>query len=121
MCVGEYVEADHMCLVAKRLMENESADWQNILQTLYTLSREFPDRCKWEEHFKTVLLRLMAIFAETDDSGHKVLVLRIIREMMKSEHSLLKDYAEMTAMKVLKAFADPDPLVRMCASVYMCT
>ena len=119
--VEEYEDADkdHMCLVVKRLSESHSSEWQNILQTLYALVREFPDKCKWEEYFKTVLVRLVTIFAETTDCGHKVLVLRIIREMLKSGPSHLKNYAEMTTMKVLKAYADPDPLVRTCASVCM--
>lgn len=112
--VGDNVDADKnfTWLVMKRLPDSRSvADWEEFLQTLYTFARELPHRCKWEENFKAVLFRLMSFFAETSVSRHKVLILRILREMLKSEPNLLKDYAEMTTMKVLKGFADPDSVV----------
>ena len=107
----DFAEIDHMSLVVKEL-QNSSISKQrlNALQSLYTLSREFPERCKWEEHFKAVLLKLVEIISDPDSSV-KVLVLRIIREMLKTEQSRLKDYAELTTMKVLKAFADNDSVV----------
>ena len=105
------VEKDHMTLVIKELQNSSSSKQRhNALQSLYTLSREFPERCMWEEHFKAVLLRLVEVISDSD-SAVKVFVLRIIREMLKTEQSRLKDYAELTTMKVLKAFADEDSVV----------
>lgn len=107
----EDIELDHMSLVIKELQHSSgSKQRHNALQSLYTLSREFPERCRWEEHFKLVLLRLVEIIADPD-SAVKILVLRIIREMLKTEQSRLKDYAELTTMKVLKAFSDDDSMV----------
>lgn len=106
-------ERDHITLVIKELQTSSTSKQRhNALQSLYTLSREFPERCKWEEHFKVVLLRLVEVISDPE-SGVKILVLRIIREMLKTEQTRLKDYAELTTMKVLKAFTDEESTVRM--------
>lgn len=110
---GEHEEAekDHMTLVMKELQTSSSSKQRhNALQSLYTLSREFPERCRWEEHFNVVLMRLVEVIADPD-SAVKILVLRIIREMLKTEQARLKDYAELTTMKVLKAFTDEESTV----------
>ena len=107
-----------MTLVVKELQTSSTSKQRHTaLQSLYTLSREFPDRCKWEEHFKVVLLRLIEVISDPE-SAVKILVLRIVREMLKTEQDRLKDYAELTTMKVLKAFTDEESTVRMC--VHMC-
>lgn len=80
------------------------------LQSLYTLARESPEKCKWEEYFKTVLIRLMDLISDNDNNV-RVYSLRVLREMLKTDHERLKDYAELTTMKVLKAFADTDSVV----------
>ncbi len=104
-----------MTLVVKELQTSSgSKQRHNALQSLYTLSREFPERCKWDEHFKVVLLRLVEVIAD-QDSAVKILVLRIIREMLKTEQERLKDYAELTTMKVLKAFTDEESTVSQAA------
>lgn len=100
-----------MTLVVKELQTcSTSKQRHNALQSLYTLSREFPERCNWEEHFKMVLLRLVEVIADPD-AAVKILVLRIIREMLKTEQDRLKDYAELTTLKVLKAFTDEESTV----------
>ena len=105
------MEKDHMTLVVKDLQTSSSSKQRhNALQSLYTLSREFPERCRWDEHFKVVLLRLVEVIADPD-AAVKILVLRIIREMLKTEQERLKDYAELTTMKVLKAFTDEESTV----------
>lgn len=102
-----------MTLIVKDFQScSTSKQRHNALQSLYTLSREFPERCKWEEHFKTVLLRLVEVVTDPD-SAVKILVLRIIREMLKTEQTRLKDYAELTTMKVLKAFTDEESTVSL--------
>ena len=106
------MEKDHMTLIVKDLQTSSTSKQRhNALQSLYTLCREFPERCKWEEHFKAVLLRLVEVISDPD-SAVKILVLRVIREMLKTEQSRLKDYAELTTMKVLKAFTDEELTVR---------
>lgn len=100
-----------MTLVIKELQTSTTSKQRhNALQSLYTLSREFPERCKWEEHFKVVLLRLVEVISDPE-SAVKILVLRIIREMLKTEQTRLKDYAELTTLKVLKAFTDEESTV----------
>ena len=37
--------------------------------------------------------------------------LRVLREILKSQHDRLRDFAELTTLKVLKAFADSDASV----------
>jgi hypothetical protein len=107
------VEQDHMSLVVKDLQTcSTSKQRHNALQSLYTLSREFPERCKWEEHFKGVFLRLVEVITD-QDSAVKILVLRIIREMLKTEQERLRDYAELTTLKVLKAFTDDESTVSL--------
>ncbi len=114
VCLGEREdeeEKDHMTLVVRELQSaSTSKQRHNALQSLYTLSREFPERCKWEDHFKGVLLKLVEIISD-QDSAVRVLVLRIIREMLKTEQSRLKDYAELTTIKILEAFSDEDSVV----------
>ena len=83
---------------------------QAVLQSLLTLAREFPDKCNWEEHFKSVLLRLLDLMSDSDATV-KLYSLRVLREMLKTQHERLRDYAELTTLKVLKSFADPDPTV----------
>lgn len=109
------VEKDHMTLVVKELQASSTSKQRlNALQSLYTLSREFPERCKWEEQFKAVLLRLVEVIVDPD-SAVKILVLRILREMLKTEQARLRDYAELTTMKVLKAFTDEESTVSQAA------
>ena len=48
-----------------------------------------------------------------NDSNVRVYSLRVLREMLKTDRERLKDYAELTTMKVLKAFADTDSVVRL--------
>ena len=107
-------KTDHIRLVEKKLTHSDPREWQTGLQTLYALLHDFPSQCKWEEHFKTVFLRLMVIL-DTPESTQRVLVLRIVREILKSDGHYVKDYAEMTAMKVLKCYAHQDALVSGCA------
>ena len=83
---------------------------QAALQSLLTLSREYPDKCNWEEHFKSVLLRLLDLMGDSD-STVKLYSLRVLREMLKTQHERLRDYAELTTLKVLKCFADSDTAV----------
>ncbi len=45
----------------------------------------------------------------------RMMGLRVLREMLKSNGYKLKDYAELTTMKVLNGFADPDSLVSQAA------
>ena len=83
---------------------------QVVLQSMLTLTREYPDKCNWDEHFKTVLLRLLDLMGDSD-STVKLLSLRVLREVLKTQHERLKDYAELTTLKVLKCFADQDSTV----------
>jgi len=84
------------------------------LQTLFNQARDNPGACQWEEHFKTVLLRLMELLSD-DEVNVRMMCLRVLREMLKSNGDKLRDYAELTTMKVLKGFADPDSLVSQAA------
>lgn len=84
---------------------------QAVLQSLLTLCREYPDKCNWEEYFKPVLLRLLDLMGDTDVIV-KCFSLKILREILKTEHDRLKDYAELTTLKVLKCFTDSDSTVR---------
>lgn len=45
------------------------------------------------------------------DSTVKLYSLRVLREMLKTQHERLRDYAELTTLKVLKCFADSDTAV----------
>ena len=44
-------------------------------------------------------------------AGVRALSLRVLREMLKTEASRLHDFAELTTMKVLGAFADSEASV----------
>ena len=83
---------------------------QAVLQSLLTLSREYPDKCNWEEYFKPVLLRLLDLMGDSDATV-KLYSLRALREMLKTQHERLKDYSELTTLKVLKCFTDSDSTV----------
>ena len=45
----------------------------------------------------------------------RMLCLRVLREMLKTNGDKLRDYAELTTIKVLKGFADSDSLVSQAA------
>ena len=49
----------------------------------------------------------------------KCFSLKILREILKTEHDRLKDYAELTTLKVLKCFTDSDSTVRERERVYV--
>lgn len=69
---SDEAERDHMTLVIKELQTSASKQRLNALQSLYTLSREFPERCKWEEHFKVVLLRLVEVISDPESDRKSV-------------------------------------------------
>jgi len=61
--------------------------------------------CNWEQNFSPVLLKLVELL-QCDNAQLQVLALRVLREMLKSKPELLKDYTEMTIMKVLNAYCN---------------
>ena len=100
-----------MLHVLKELQTSASSKLRYIaLQSLFTLTREYPEKCNWEEHFKTTLLKLVETISDSDP-GVRTVSLRVLREILKTQHDRLRDYAELTTMKVLKAFADTDASV----------
>ena len=72
---------------------------------MFTQARDSPNDCHWDEHFKTVLLRLIELIGD-DEANVRMMCLRVLREMLKTQDKMLSDYAELTTMKVLKAYAD---------------
>ena len=106
-----------MLHVLKELQTSTSSKLRYItLQSLFTLTREYPEKCNWEEHFKTTLLKLVETISASDP-GVRTVSLRVLREILKTQHDRLRDYAELTTMKVLKAFADSDASVSYGAPV----
>ena len=104
-------KGDQMLHVLKELQTSASSKLRYIaLQSLFTLTREYPEKCNWEEHFKTTLLKLVETISDSDP-GVRTVSLRVLREILKTQHDRLRDYAELTTMKVLKAFADTDASV----------
>ena len=73
------------------------------LQTLHGIARERSDMCNWEQNFRPVLLKLIELLTK-ENAQLQVLSLRVLREMLKSKPDLLKDYTEMTVMKVLNTY-----------------
>lgn len=73
------------------------------LQTLHGIARERTDMCNWEQNFSPVLLKLIELL-EKNNAQLQILSLRVLREMLKSKPELLKDYTEMTLMKVLNTY-----------------
>ena len=73
--------------------------------------------CNWEQNFRPVLLKLIELLAK-NDAQLQVLSLRVLREMLKSKPELLKDYTEMTVMKVLNTYCCE--VAEVCICVHMC-
>ena len=46
-------------------------------------------------------------------AGVRIVSLRMLREILKTQHERLRDYAELTTLKVLKAFAESDASVSL--------
>jgi len=61
--------------------------------------------CNWEQNFSPVLLKLVELL-QCDNAQLQVLALRVLREMLKSKPEMLKDYTEMTIMKVLNTYCN---------------
>ena len=89
------------------------------LQTLHGIARERSDMCNWEQNFRPVLLKLIELL-EKSDAQLQVLSLRVLREMLKSKPELLKDYTEMTVMKVLNTYCCEVAEVGVYVCVYLC-
>ncbi|XP_026130540.1 CLIP-associating protein 1-B isoform X6 [Carassius auratus] len=59
----------------------------------------------WEEHFKTMLLLLLETLGDRDHTI-RALALRVLKEIMRSQPTRFKNYAELTIMKTLEAHKD---------------
>ena len=89
------------------------------LQTLHGIARERSDMCNWEQNFRPVLLKLIAML-EKENAQLQVLSLRVLREMLKSKPDLLKDYTEMTVMKVLNTYCcEAAEVCSVCVCVFV--
>ena len=106
LCMMKSCDSTSFCII---LISTKNR--QAVLQSLLTLSREYPEKCNWEEYFKPVLLRLLDLMGDSDTTV-KLYSLRVLREMLKTQHERLKDYSELTTLKVLKCFTDSDSTVR---------
>lgn len=84
---------------------------QAALQNIYTQARGYPERCHWPEHFKAALLQLLDVIHSQEEASVRSLALRILREMLKTEHKRLVDFAEITTLRVLASFTDSDATV----------
>ncbi|XP_061432469.1 LOW QUALITY PROTEIN: CLIP-associating protein 1-like [Lethenteron reissneri] len=60
----------------------------------------------WDDHFKTVLLLLLEALVDSEPSI-RALSLRVLREILRTQPSRFKNYAELTIMKILDAHRDP--------------
>ena len=90
------------------------------LQTLHGIARERSDMCNWEQNFRPVLLKLIAML-EKENAQLQVLSLRVLREMLKSKPDLLKDYTEMTVMKVLNTYCcEAAEVCSVCVCMCVC-
>ncbi|KAK2869451.1 hypothetical protein Q7C36_001322 [Tachysurus vachellii] len=59
----------------------------------------------WEEHFKTMLLLLLETLGDKDHTI-RALALRVLKEMLRSQPTRFRNYAELTIMKTLEAHKD---------------
>ena len=75
--------------------------------------------CNWEQNFRPVLQKLIELL-EKSDTQLQVLSLRMLREMLKSKPELLKDYTEMTVMKVLNTYCCEVAEVCVFVCVFAC-
>ena len=57
---------------------------------------------------------------EREEIGVRTLALRILRELLKTEHKRMAEYAEIATLRVLANFADSDATVSVCVCVCMC-
>lgn len=112
---GEDASHDQMAIILRELQTASTSKLRYAaLQSLFTLSREFPDKCSWEEHFKATLLKLVETITD-EDPNVRTVSLRVLREVLKTQNHRLRDYAELTTMKVLRSFADKDASVSQAA------
>ncbi|XP_057715909.1 CLIP-associating protein 1-B-like [Corythoichthys intestinalis] len=59
----------------------------------------------WDEHFRTMLLLLLEMLGDKDYMI-RALALRVLKEILRNQPSLFKNYAELTIMKTLEAHKD---------------
>lgn len=84
---------------------------QAALQAIFTQARSYPEKCHWSEHFKSALMQLLEGMKVGQDPAVRTLSLRILREILKTEHKRVAEYAEVTTLRVLVSFTDPDATV----------
>ncbi|RVE57781.1 hypothetical protein OJAV_G00202770 [Oryzias javanicus] len=59
----------------------------------------------WDEHFKTILLLLLETLADKDQTI-RAMALRVLKEILRTQPTRFKNYAELTIMKTLEAHKD---------------
>ena len=107
VCVCVYVCVTvHVCVCYSSKLK------QAALQTLFSLARSYPEKCHWEEHFQPTLTQLLECISCAEDGAVRALSVRTLREMLKTEHKRFSEYAEITTLRILSAFADSDASVR---------
>uniref|UniRef100_UPI0035900983 CLIP-associating protein 1-A-like isoform X5 n=1 Tax=Myxine glutinosa TaxID=7769 RepID=UPI0035900983 len=72
---------------------------------LLKLARE-DGLAEWQEHFKTILLRLTEHLSD-GDAVSRTLALRVLREMVRNQPARFRNYAELTIVRSLEAHQDP--------------
>jgi CLIP-associating protein 1/2 len=107
---------DQMALALRELgTSTSSKQKQTALQTIFTQARSFPEKCHWSEHFKTAMTLLLEAMLNSEEVPVRTLALRILRELLKSEHKRMAEYAEIVTMRVLANFTDGDATVSQAA------
>ncbi|CAI8057490.1 CLIP-associating protein 1 [Geodia barretti] len=103
---------DQMALALRELgTSTSSKQKQTALQTIFTQARTFPEKCHWSEHFKTAMTLLLEAMLNSEEVPVRSLALRIVRELLKTEHKRMAEYAEIMTLRVLVNFADGDASV----------
>ena len=90
------------------------------LQAIYTQARSHPEMCHWADHFKAALLQLLECMQGVEEAPVRTLALRILREMLKTEHNRLAEYTEITTLRVLAQFTDTDATVSCSVYCMLC-
>ncbi|XP_034721055.1 CLIP-associating protein 1-B-like [Etheostoma cragini] len=106
------VPAEQLQLVGELLKELSQGqagdrgpeDRRGTLLELLKVARE-DSLVVWEEHFKTMLLLLLETLGDKDHTI-RALALRVLKEILRNQPALFKNYAELTIMKTLEAHKD---------------
>lgn len=108
-------DRDEVDLIVKELATASSSKLRGLaLQSLLTFTREYPNKCNWDNNLTATMKPLLGLL-DDEEPPTRTLALRVVREILKTQSSKMVEFSEPLSLKVVKSFADNDTSVSQAA------